>query len=87
MSKYSDERWVAACPIADVPLLLRYDHHTVSIDGRGALLLTYLWMERAPENRGEMLDCVVSFTYAAGHPPAPPEVQAIVNRLSFHAHR
>ena len=82
-AKYPDERWVAACPIIDAELLLKYDHHTVWIDGRKAVLLTYPWASINMESQGETLDCVVSFTYANGHPSAPQSIQRIVDRLIF----
>ncbi len=80
---YPDERWQSICPAEAVILLLRYDHHTVWIQGRQALLLTYPWAaeERADSNTARPFE--VSFTYAAGHPSAPREVQAVVDRLVF----
>lgn len=82
-AKYPDERWRAECPRADAALLLRHDHHTVWIDGRRALLLTYRWMEGAIDDDREALPFEVSFTYASGHPSAPAAVQAVVDRIEF----
>ena len=82
-TKYPDDRRVATCPRADVPLLLRYDHHTVWLRGRLALLRTYHWAAIVPERSGDPLPFEVSFTYAPGHPAAPPAVQAVVDRLAF----
>ena len=85
-AKFPDERCSARCPRADAPLLLRHDHHVVWINSRPALLLTYRWAESAPEEWPDALPFDVSFTYAPGHPPAPPDVQRIVDSLSFAPH-
>lgn len=82
-TKYPDERWAATCPPSMVPLLLRYDHHVVVIRGRSALLLTYHWASDAPVDASNPRRLEVSFTYAAGHPTAPPNVQAAVDQLTF----
>ena len=82
-TKYPDERWTAACPPSLVALLLRYDHHVVSIGGRSALLLTYQWLSDEPANASNPRMLEVSFTYAAGHPSAPSDVQAAVDQLTF----
>ena len=83
--KYPDERWTALCPRAEAPQLLRYDHHVVRIQGRPALLLTYRWAEDSLGTGPAELPFEVSFTYAPGHPPAPPEIQRLVDSLSFTA--
>lgn len=81
-AKYPDERWQADCPADSVALLLRYDHHTVWLNGRRALLLTYVWAaERVGDDQPRRFD--VSFTYAAGHPGAASSVQAVVDGLNF----
>lgn len=85
-AKYPDERWQADCPAESVALLLRYDHHTVWLDGRRALLLTYAWAaEKIGHDEARRFE--VSFTYAAGHPSAPITVQAVVDGLEFTAIR
>jgi hypothetical protein len=80
---YADERWQAKCPPDAVPLLRRCDHHTVWIAGRVALLLTYQWDHEAAAQAILARTVTVSFTYPAGHPPAPAEVQAVVDQLTF----
>jgi hypothetical protein len=80
---YSDERWQAQCAPDAVPLLRRYDHHTVWISGRLALLLTYQWDLEPAISPTVTRTAIVSFTYPAGHPHAPAEVQALVDGLSF----
>ena len=82
-ARYPDERWVGACARADAALLLRYDHHVVWVDGRPALLLTYAWAVEGLDALPEPLAFEVSFTYPRGHPAAPREVQAVVDRIVF----
>jgi hypothetical protein len=82
-AKYPDERRRSRCPRTAAPLLLRYDHHVVWLDGRAALLLTYRWAEQSPDSWPDELPFEVSFTYAPGHPAAPAEVQRIVETLTF----
>jgi hypothetical protein len=79
---YPDERWQAESAPDTAPLLRRYDHHTVWISGRRALLLTSHW-DLEPANPPVARRVTVSFTYAAGHPPAPAAVQALVDELNF----
>ena len=58
-----------------------YDHHVVLVDGRPGVMLTYEWMP-VEEHSGPFVLTVV-FHYAENHPPAPPEIQAVVNALRF----
>ena len=83
--KYPDERWRSHAPRAIQPVLLKYDHHVVRIAGRPALLRTYHWhaLQQSSAEGEELLPFDVSFTYAAGHPSAPAEVQSIVDGLTF----
>ncbi len=80
---YPDERARAICPANAVELLLRFDHHTVWVNGRRALLRTYPWAGEPSHDPDTGRPFEVSFTYAAGHPSAPPEVQAVVDGLAF----
>lgn len=81
-SKYPDQRACADAPRSVAPLLRRYDHHVVRIEGRPALLLTYVWdIEPPRDHRSRQV--LVSFTYAAGHPTAPADVQAVIDTLTF----
>ena len=85
-AKYPDERARAYAPPAARPLLRRYDHHVVRVGGRAALLLTYHWdVEQHDERLADDTPWPfeVSFTYPAGHPLAPADVQAIVDALAF----
>ena len=82
-NSYPDERWQADCPPEAVILLRRYDHHVVWIAGRKALLLTYQWDLDSAERPRAARNVTVSFTYAAGHPQAPVEVQAVLDQLTF----
>lgn len=81
--RYPDERWTGVCPPAAVAMLLRYDHHVVWIGERPALLLTYPWAVEGLADSAAPLAFEVSFTYARGHPPAPREVQAVVDQIAF----
>ena len=82
-SLYPDECSFAVCPADAVELLRSYDHHTVWLQGRRALLRTYHWADEEPRDAEAGRPFQVSFTYAAGHPPAPPAVQAVVDELTF----
>ena len=81
--KYPDERLIARCPRAHAPALLRYDHHVVRIGDRPALLRTYHWAADDASAWPNELVLEVSLTYAAGHPAAPPEIQRVIDSLSF----
>ena len=82
-TKYPDERARAICPRANAPLLLRFDHHVVRVQGRPALLRTYHWATDAATDWPAELPFEVSFTYATGHPTAPAEVQQVIEALAF----
>jgi hypothetical protein len=82
-AKYPDERWQASCPADAVPLLRRYDHHTVWVNGRQALLRTYHGVGEESARQLDPRRLEISFTYAAGHPSAPLAVQAVVDGLTF----
>ena len=71
-----DERLVAFCPAEHGPLLRHFDHHTVFVGARLALLLTAPWTTKIQPDH-QRFRFLVSFTYAAGHPRAPKEVQNI----------
>ena len=84
--KYPNERARSLAPRALRPLLRRYDHHVIRVERRPALLLTSHWdaVEEADAlARADLLPFEISFTYAAGHPHAPAEVQAIADSLTF----
>jgi hypothetical protein len=80
--KYPDERRVGHCAAEYATLLRRFDHHTVWIGGRQALLLTAPWSTESPPDP-ERFRFVVSFTYATGHPAAPAEVQDVIKGAQF----
>lgn len=81
-SGYPDERRTYLCPPASRALLLRYDHHVVWIEGRPALLLTYGWNVAPPAADDAAWPFEVSFTYPKGHPPAPMDVQVVIDRIT-----
>ena len=72
---------VAICTRQQAEKLVDYDHHVVQVNGRAGVMLTYEWMPLV-EHTGPFLLTVV-FHYAEKHPPAPGEIQAIVDGLSF----
>ena len=82
-ARHPDERWVGSCSRDVASILLRYDHHTVWLQGRPALLLTYHWNAAPLAEQAEPLPFTVSFTFARGHPAAPAEVQALVASLEL----
>ena len=72
---------VAICTRQQAEKLVGYDHHVVQVDGRAGVMLTNEWMP-FEEHTGPFLLTVV-FHYAEKHPPAPKEIQSIVDGLSF----
>lgn len=72
---------IALCTREQVEALVNYDHHTVRVDGRLGVMLTYEWMP-VEEHSGPFVLTVV-FHYAEKHPPAPEAIQSIVDQLSF----
>jgi hypothetical protein len=74
------EQCVFACTPEQAAQLLPYDHHTVRIGGRLGVMLTYPWMTREPSSDSQLLTIV--FAHAEAHPPVPPQIQAIVDRLA-----
>jgi hypothetical protein len=73
---------VAVCSRQQAERLVGYDHHHVHINGRLGIMLTYHWMPL--EGAAEPLLLKVAFHNSARqHPPAPSDVQRIVNQLSF----
>lgn len=68
------------CPPATARRVLRYDHHRVRIDGQLGVLVTYPLM-------GQPLDAavdvwIVVHASASRHPPAPHEVQSLLDGLT-----
>ncbi|HZY41882.1 MAG TPA: hypothetical protein VFF59_07760 [Anaerolineae bacterium] len=79
----SADRAVANCSAEQAQRLMRFDHHRVRVQDRSGVMLTYDWlMDAAPRDRYEL---VVVFQYAAAHPTAPPDVQAVIDQLQFTA--
>ena len=82
-NRYPDERWTGRCSRDVAAILVRYDHHTVWIQGRPALLLTYHWHQGPLSEQDEPLSFRLSFTYARGHPAAPKDIQELVVQLEL----
>ena len=72
---------VAICTHEQAEQLADYDHHVVQVNGRAGVMLTYEWLPVEEHNGPFVL--TVGFHYAEKHPPAPKEIQAIVNELRF----
>ena len=83
----------AAC--GDVATLLRVDHHTVTVHGRRGILITYPWYETeddeehiakvifnpSPPHLAFDPDAVRQVVQR--HPAAPPEVQHVIDGMSW----
>ena len=61
--------------------LVNYDHHVVQVNGRPGVMLTYEWLP-LEEHAGPFILTVV-FQHAEKHPPAPGEIQTLVDGLRF----
>lgn len=72
---------VAICTREQAEQLVNYDHHVIHVNGRAGVLLTYEWMP-LEEHTGPFVLTVV-FHHAEKHPPAPENIQAIVDGLRF----
>jgi hypothetical protein len=81
LNQIHPDQAVALCTREQAEKLADYDHHVVQVDGRAGVMLIYEWLP-IDEHNGPFLLTVV-FHYAEKHPPAPGEIQAIVDGLSF----
>lgn len=77
---YPDQA-IAICTREQAEQLVNYDHHVVSVKGRLGVMLTYEWMP-VEDYTGPFILTIV-FHHAGQHPPAPEEVQSIVDGLTF----
>jgi hypothetical protein len=80
-NKVYPSQGTAICTQEQARRLVDYDHHRVLVDGKPAVLLTVEWLA-LEEHRGPFVLTVV-FHHADQHPPAPPEVQSLVDELKF----
>jgi hypothetical protein len=71
----------AVCTREQAEQLADHDHHRVLVDGKPAVLLTDAWLP-LEEHRGPFLLTLV-FHHAEQHPPAPDDIQSLVNGLKF----
>lgn len=71
----------AICKQVQAEQLINYDHHRVIVLEKMGVLLTYEWMP-IEEHIGPFVLTVV-FHHADAHPPAPDEIQTLVNGLKF----
>ena len=72
---------IAICTREQAERLMNYDHHVVIVNGRAGVMLTYDWMP-LEEHTGPFVLTVV-FHHVEKHPPAPENIQAIVDGLRF----
>lgn len=72
---------VAICTPAQARQLVDYDHHVVAVNGHPGVMLTYEWLP-LEQHSGPFVLTVV-FQHVDKHPPAPAEIQAIVDGLPF----
>ena len=72
---------IAICTQAQAARLINYDHHRITVLEKAGVLLTYEWMP-IEEHVGPFVLTVV-FHHAESHPPAPDEIQNLVNTLKF----
>jgi hypothetical protein len=72
---------IAICTPEQAGQLVQYDHHVVHVSGRAGVMLTHEWMP-LEEHSGPFVLTVV-FHHVEKHPPAPEQVQAIVDGLKF----
>lgn len=77
---YPDQA-IAICSHEQAGQLVKYDHHVVRVGGRAGVMLTYEWMP-VEEHAGPFILTVV-FHHVEKHPPAPEEIQSIVDGLKF----
>jgi hypothetical protein len=80
-NQINPDQAVAICTTDQAEQLVNYDHHRINVSGRAGVLLTDEWMP-VEEHIGPFVLTVV-FHHADAHPPAPDEIQAIVDRLKF----
>jgi hypothetical protein len=80
-SQIHPDQAIAICSREQAELLVNYDHHVVRVDSRTGVMLTYEWMP-LEEHPGPFLLTAV-FRYTEKHPPAPAEIQSIVDGLRF----
>lgn len=81
LNQISPDQAVAICTREQAAQLAQYDHHVVEINGHAGVMLTSEWMP-LEKHTGPFVLTVV-FRHTGGHPPAPAEIQALVNGIRF----
>jgi hypothetical protein len=69
---------------AQAACLVDYDHHRVRVSGELGVMLTYQWL--TGDEAAEVRTLIVVFPplpIALAHPPAPPEVQTVIDQCVF----
>ncbi len=72
---------VALCTREQAEKLADYDHYVVQVNGRAGVMLTQEWKPLEEPNCPFVLTVV--FHHVEKHPPAPEEIQTVVNELQF----
>jgi hypothetical protein len=80
-NQINPDQAIAICSREQAEKLAGYDHHCVNVSGRLGVLLTSEWIP-VGEHQGPFVLTVV-FHHTESHPPAPHQVQTIVDRLKF----
>lgn len=80
-NQINPDQAIAICTREQAEQLVNYDHHRINVLGRAGVLLTYEWVP-TEEHIGPFVLTIV-FHHAETHPPAPDEIQALVNKLNF----
>ena len=81
------ERLTAICTPEQAHQLIDFDHHTVRVDGRLGVMITYPRMEALVlgEELPEAPELIIIFRNPEMHPPAPAHIQQIIDQLEFHS--
>lgn len=80
-NQISPSQATAICTRAQAEQLMNYDHYRVTVLEKECVLLTHEWVP-IKENIGPFVLTVI-FHHAESHPPAPEEIQTLVNTLKF----
>jgi hypothetical protein len=73
---------VAVCSREQAEQIILYDHHVVVANGDlPGVMITYHWMPL--EEAEDPLILMLIPAHVDVHPPAPPEIQAIIDQLMF----
>ena len=80
-NQISPSQTTAICTRAQAEQLISYDHHRVTVLGKECVLLIHEWTP-IKNHVGPFILTVV-FHRAESYPPAPDEIQILINVLKF----